>query len=151
MKVCEMIEKLNQFDSQTEVVISTPAGGEYAIELRELMEANRDKIESSSLVVAIFGSNGGGFGYKPLNYEKRWEILREMERGRKFTGIHGDCRLYSDFGGNQDTCYGTPYHPKLFLKLAEEGYLIRTEGEYGLNSLNYTLSGKPHPANPNPD
>lgn len=116
--VKDWIERLSQFPGHWLVVVATSAGGDIAIEHREI---------NGKPVVAVFGSNGGRFGENPLTEEeykkKSAQFLSRMCAGYAYTAIHGDDRLYLPLGGGNDTCYGEHYDPRIISRMIEEGLL----------------------------
>lgn len=119
--VRDFIEALSAFPKEWPVIVSTPAGGELAIEHRDV---------KGKPVVGIFGSNGGRFGENPLTeeeYEKKAEeFLSGLKSGRSYTSMHGDHRLYYSVLGSQASCYGTHYDRRVIERMVKEG-LIRTD------------------------
>ena len=103
-----LLEALDKYDRDMPVIIPFAGGGAVAIEPRDLVD---DKGEGES-VIGIYNDNGGRFGHDPLTedeYRKRShefiDGLLDIERPnksatRKFTTIHGDYRIYNDFGHN---------------------------------------------------
>lgn len=119
--VGDYIKKLQEFPEDWPVVVSTQAGGGITVEHREI---------KGEPVVAVFGSNGGRFGEKPLTEDeynrKSAEFLSKWnDRYYKYTSIHGDHRMYHPSGAN-DTCYGTHYDRRIIERLVEEGKIPGT-------------------------
>lgn len=118
--VGDYIKALSAFPEDWPVKVATPAGGGVSVEHREIRGAP---------VVAIFGSNGGGFGENPLTdkeYEDKSERFLGLKRmGYEYTSIHGDHRLYLRSGQN-DTCYGTHFDRRIVERMVDEG-LIRAD------------------------
>src|SRR5580693_9400540 len=118
ISVGELVKKLQDFPSEMPVIVDLRGGGGVSVEARDIVD--RDSGEGEA-IVAIFASNGGRFGCNPLTEEeykkKSLEFLdalydeyrsrNEMYGNRRrFTTIHGDYRIYHDYGGQNDTCYG---------------------------------------------
>ncbi len=121
MTVSDFIAILKAYPGDWPVIVATPAGGEIAIEHREIR---------GKPVIAVFGSNGGRFGENPLTEE---EYQRQSKRfmdalkiGDLYTSIHGDHRTYSPSLGSQATCYGQHYDRRIIERMVDEG-LLRPE------------------------
>lgn len=112
--VGDWLERLKMFPWNWQVIVATPAGGGITIEHREI---------NGEAVVAVFGTNGGRFGENPLTeeeYEKRSrEFLSGLDRGGKYTSMHGDHRIF--YG--EDSCYGTNYDDRIIERMVKEGIL----------------------------
>lgn len=115
--VGDFIELLSAFPKDWKVKVATPAGGGIAVEHREI---------AGEPVIGIFGKNGGRFGENPLTddeYQRRsQDFLRDLQRGERYTSIHGDHRLYRPSGVN-DTCYGTHYDRRVVERMVREGLI----------------------------
>lgn len=116
--VGDYILELQKYPLDWPVKVSTPAGGDIAIEHREI---------AGNPVIAIFGSNGGRFGENPLTEEeyqkKSADFMLLLNSGSyRYTSIHGDHRLYRPSGTN-DTCYGFHYDRRIIERMVKEGLI----------------------------
>lgn len=116
--VGDFIELLKAFPRDWPVVVSTGAGGGIGVEHREM---------SGKPIVGIFGKNGGRCGENPLTDEeygkKSQEFLGFLRGGMLYTSCHGDHRLYSSYGGSQDTCFGIHYDRRIVERMVSEGLI----------------------------
>lgn len=116
--VGDYIRRLQEFPEEWLVQVATPAGGEIAVEHREI---------KGNPIVAIFGSNGGRFGENPLTEEeykdKSGQFMRMWnDPAYSYTSIHGDHRLYRRSGLN-DTCYGTHFDRRIVERIVADGLI----------------------------
>ena len=116
--VGEFIRELQQFPSEWPVYVATKAGGEIAIEHRDV---------KGKSVIAVFGSNGGRFGENPLTeeeYEKESEKFMRMwnDTCYSYTSDHGDHRMYlhSELNG---TCYGVHFDRRIVERMVDDGLI----------------------------
>ena len=128
--VKDYIEHLKQFPEDWPVRVSTRAGGDIAIEHREI---------DGMPVVAVFGSNGGRFGENPFTedeYKKRsQEFLEKMKRGWIYTPDYGDHRLYMDLGHPDSGCYGEHFDARIIERMVAEGILEFFKRPYGRDGV----------------
>lgn len=116
--VSDYIKHLQTFDPDWRVVVSTGAGGGISVEHRETKEGEP--------IIAIFGSNGGSFGYSPLTEEKyikeSQRFLSEIQsKDRRYTSRHGDHRIYTERYNVNDSCYGLSFDHRVIERMVIEG------------------------------
>lgn len=150
MKISELKAAIANLPDDVEV-LGKLEGGAQGLELRDLFNSIEKTFERT---VAVFG-NSYGYGYPHLTDEHRAktrhaildglaDVLRvEKWATRRFTSVHGDWRIYSAHGGQNDTCYGTGYDPRVWRELEAEGLIVREElDHFGGLQFRLTDAGK---------
>lgn len=70
------------------------------------------------------------------------DMRREARHStRRYTHVHGDHRIYHSFGARNDTCYGTPFDPRVVDALASDGLIKLTDRGYGDKACEITDEG----------
>lgn len=153
MNVGELKTMLSQYPDDAEVVIEV----EYRQGVSETRTAFRDvfdhhgNVERTVLQLRHW-NYGKELGMPHLDAAERERQRRAILDGladarrpekwanRRFTGVHGDFRIYNDYGGRDDTCYGTAYDRRVFAELETEGLILRKD-EWSGTSYSITDAG----------
>lgn len=151
--VRDMLKTLENVNPDLEIIVSFKGGGGIVAEPRDIV----DQDGTGRTVLAIYNSNGGCFGFPVLteevytkesiefldalydNYRPRGNLYKN---GRRFTAIHGDYRIYSDYGGQQDTCYGKGYDPRIINRMVEKGLLEKYKQPFSHDGIMMTDKGR---------
>jgi len=128
IKVSELMNALKSYNPDMDVVMDLRAGGGISLERRDLVD---DRTGEAREIIAIFGSNGGSFGYPALSEDyyknKSFEILQILLDGyksqKRITTIHGGYRIYTNYGGRDDSCYGTTVDPRIIMRMKAESLI----------------------------
>lgn len=163
MKIGKLREVLSGYPDDMEIVAGIEPGDDCPkIELRDMLD--RDTSALLRTVLHIRNCNYGRLvGHPHLTAKerqtKRAEILSgladvlrpEKWATRRFTNVHGDCRIYHHHNHHNDTCYGTAYDPRLFAELEADGLVASRPGhlsrvpEYYITEKGMeTLRPRPH-------
>lgn len=137
--VGELVSALEKIDRNIPLLIDLREGGGYAVEIRDI----DDRKGNARRVLGIYANNGGRFGHDPLTeelYEKtKIKFLSDLiSKGRKFTTVHGDYRLYHDYRGNSDTCYGETFDSRAIYRMVDEGFLEFYEQSHSIKGVKET-------------
>lgn len=156
MRIGALISLLGQHPADLEIVADIGRGQSIdatAIELRDLIDRGTGKLDCTVLQIR-HSSYDQEIGHRHLSDEERGKMRYEILDGlmdmnrpgkcapRRYTSIHGDCRIYHHFGGDNDTCYGTAYDPRLFAEPEAEGLIRPYPVAYSRPHYEITTAGE---------
>ena len=129
MKVKDLKIILESFDENLEIAdveFGTP-------EIRDFIYMRKGEV--AEVHTGVYLTNRKSCTYPRLTDEiykiKSEQFLFDFTHGYTFTSIHGDYRLYKNYGGRNDSCYGTSYDPRIIKRMIKEGLLFEREAYWG--------------------
>lgn len=138
MKAGDLKRIICGLHDDVEVCISVGRGQDMdsvVSQWRDVLE--RDGTLEATILQIKSKYSGGQIGLPHLDEKERERQRREVLDGladmrrpykganRNFTDVHGDYRIFSNFNGINDSCYGTVYDPRVFAELESDGLIVK--------------------------
>lgn len=155
MLVGELIEFLKKYPESDELLMlgTLSQDGDPSAEYRDFIEYDgySTTVKAVRTVLEIGGANGGMPGHQgwphlttAVERKNRRDILYRLSkkgpRGEVFMLNGNQFRIYTDYGSQQDFCYGQNYDPRVWNSLEKEGLIVRSKTHEGFNSVDYSVT-----------